>query len=77
MHPDQPGRLSFFPLIVECIVFCSCSHDAQKALHSIEWPYLFETLRRFGFGEIFVDWIKMIYCAPKSYVLTNNIPSKH
>ena len=50
--------------------------DVQKAFDSIEWPYLFETLRRFGLGEIFVDWIKMIYRAPKSSVITNNISSE-
>lgn len=46
--------------------------DAQKAFDSIEWPYLFETLMRFGFGKTFVDRIKMIYCLPESSVLTNN-----
>lgn len=50
--------------------------DVRKAFDSVEWPYLFETLRRFGFGKIFVDWIKMICHSPKSSVITNNILSK-
>ena len=35
--------------------------DAQEAFDAIKWPYLFETLRRFRFEKIFVDWIEMIY----------------
>ena len=45
--------------------------DAQKVFDSIEWLYLFETLRRFGFGKVSVDWIEMIYRSPKFTVITN------
>lgn len=36
--------------------------DAYKAFDQVEWPYLFESLRRFGFGETFMSWVKIIYC---------------
>lgn len=89
IHPDQtgfiPGRLSFFNVRRLLNVLYSNSGastqaavmtlDAQKAFDSIEWPYLFEALRRFVFGETFVDWIKMTYRSPKSSIITNNIAS--
>ncbi len=89
IHPDQagfvPGRLSLFSVCRLLNILYSdwgkntqaavMTLDAQKAFDSIEWPYLFETLR-FGFRKIFVNWIEMIYHSPKSSVVTNNTSSE-
>lgn len=74
IHQDQagfiPGRLSLFNVRRLLNILYTdwgkntqaavMTLDAQKAFDSIERPYLFETLRRFGFGKTFVDWIEMI-----------------
>ena len=35
--------------------------DFEKAFDSIEWPFLFKTLEKFNFGDIFIQWIKILY----------------
>ena len=34
--------------------------DFEKAFDSIEWPFLFNCLKSFNFGNSFVSWIKTI-----------------
>ena len=85
IHPDQtgfiPGRYSFCNVRkILNILYATygkndraamLSLDAHKAFDMIEWPYLIATLRRFGFGETFIEWVKILYSDPKSFILTN------
>lgn len=69
IHPDQtgfiPGRYSFCNVRKILNVMyadygkkdraATLSLDARKAFDMIEWPYLFATLKKFGFGDTFIE----------------------
>ena len=45
--------------------------DFQKAFDSVEWNFIFETLKRFNFGDNFLQWISILYNEP-IFKLKNN-----
>ncbi len=49
------------------------SLDTKKAFDMVEWRYLFEAMERFGLGEDFISWVKLLYSAPVDSVQTNNM----
>lgn len=51
------------------------SLDAEKAFDRVEWLYLFFTLRKFGFGDGFISWIKLLDSAPLASVISNSMQS--
>ena len=53
------------------------SMDAEKAFDHVEWSYLFSLLKRFGFGNTFISWIRLLYTSPQACVRTNNDYSDH
>lgn len=92
VHPAHtgfiPGRNSFFNLRrLFNIIYATdrpkeelaiLSLDAEKAFDLIEWPYLFEILRRFKFLEKkSISMVKLLYSTPRAQILTNQILSSH
>ena len=47
------------------------SLDAAKAFDSVDHNYMFETLRRYGFSEEFIDVVKILYNDIKAEILVN------
>lgn len=52
------------------------SLDARQAFDRIEWNYLLELLPRYGLGESFIQWIRLLYTNPAAQILSNNNISK-
>lgn len=46
--------------------------DFKKAFDSVEWDFLFKTLKKFNFGNNFLKWIKVLYTKPYVHVKNNN-----
>ena len=45
--------------------------DFEKAFDSVEWTFLFSTLKKFNFGKEFIQWIKILYTGPKAIIKNN------
>jgi hypothetical protein len=45
--------------------------DFKKAFDSLEWSFMFESLKKFNFGNDFLNWVKVIYTSPIASVQNN------
>jgi len=45
--------------------------DFEKAFDSLEWSFIYESMRYFGFGPSIIKCIKALYCKTESCVLNN------
>ncbi len=85
IHPDQTGfipdrhiyfnmrrlfNILYSPLrnMEDSVII---SLDAEKAFDQVEWPYMLSVLVRFGLGNSFIKWIKILYKEPTASVITN------
>ena len=50
--------------------------DFHKAFDSVEWSFLFATLKRFNFGDHFIKWMPILYNNPMFRLKNNNWLSK-
>ena len=51
--------------------------DFEKAFDSVEWPFLFKTLKNFNFGKNFIQWVKILYTNILSCVGNNGYYSNY
>ena len=82
IHPDQSGFLkgrhigNNIRLIIDIIEFTELNDipgailllDIQKAFDSVNHTFLLKALKRFNFGDKFIEWVCTLYSGRKSYV---------
>ena len=56
---------------------CILSTDKEKAFDRIEWKWLFYVLKKYGFGQYFINWIMILYKGMKSAIVTNGYISAY
>ena len=45
--------------------------DFEKAFDSLEWSFIHDTLRSYGFGVSLINWVKTLYSHTESCILNN------
>ena len=53
------------------------SLDAEKVFDRVEFGFLFKASEMFGFGEMFIKWIRLLYNGPEAAVQTNGYISSY
>uniref|UniRef100_A0A453L333 Reverse transcriptase domain-containing protein n=1 Tax=Aegilops tauschii subsp. strangulata TaxID=200361 RepID=A0A453L333_AEGTS len=48
--------------------------DLTRAFDSLSWPFLFEVLRQYGFGNRFLDWTAILLSSASTRILLNGEP---
>lgn len=51
------------------------SIDLEKAVDTVRWDYLFETMRHMGLRESWVNWVRLLYERPTACVRTGKTVS--
>ena len=51
--------------------------DLQKAFDSLNWFFIFAMLRNYGFGDFFINLIRIIYKQPKCCIINNYFLSSY
>ncbi|KAE8787891.1 Serine/threonine-protein kinase SMG1 [Hordeum vulgare] len=49
--------------------------DLTRAFNSISWPFLFEVLRQYGFGDRFMEWLTILLSTASTRVILNSVPA--
>ena len=49
------------------------SLDAEKAFDRVKWGYLYEAMARFGLGDNFILWVRLLYSSLMASVQTNDM----
>lgn len=45
--------------------------DVTKAFDSVQWLFIWKTIRAFGIGLFFIKWIQLLYSSPKARKIIN------
>ena len=56
---------------------CIMLDDKEKAFDRVEWDWIFFVLKKFDFGDYFINWVNILYKDMKSAVLTNGYVSPY
>ena len=51
--------------------------DYEKAFDRVEWKWTLHCLRKFNFGDKFINWVHMIFKQAKTSILTNGFRSSY
>ena len=52
------------------------SLDQEKDFDRVDWPFLFTTLAKMGFGGNFILWVRLLYTDVRSSFLVNGYTSR-
>jgi hypothetical protein len=51
--------------------------EFAKAVDSLEWDFMFGTLKHFRFNVSFISWVKTLYSDIQTYVMNNGWVSEN
>ena len=51
--------------------------DYEKAFDRVEWKWTLQCLRKFNFGDKFINWVHMIFKQAKTSILTNGFRNSY
>jgi hypothetical protein len=91
IHPDQVGYIrgryigQNIRTISDIIEYAKITQtpgliaflDFEKAFDSIEWDFMTKALCKFGFGEKFINWVRIVYKDSNSCILNNGFTTEY